>query len=435
MTLSTQHLWRFPVRLAGGFTLACGLAGFSIAADEPPAAPPAPPAATAPAASPGSTLSELIALALENQPNVKAARASLASAETQLAGVESLRFTAGLVQHDLDIRKKQACLGVTIAQAGLQRAEQETVYAVSRTYLTVQYARAQKKVASEVSDNLKFYQERVAEIVKKGESRDLTTNSVDKITVYLRLAENKRAEAEHGIDRAVAALREAVGLCGNVPLTIADVPLPQPTGNPKKEEIIQLAIMHRPELIQVVTAAEVFHLEPAAQARFPLPGQVPTLAAGGDIHSQPVPPTVIDGEYRPGGLLPEMPVSLGGPRWARVQRACDLATRADAVAEKTHNLIVLEAEDTFLKWNEARAKVAQSKDGVEAGNRLATNTRADFRGEQKVKLDEVLTNEVLAGQAQGALNEALFQQALGFVNLERVTGGGFCAGLTAPSPK
>jgi outer membrane protein TolC len=151
-----------------------------------------------------------------------------------------------------------------------------------------------------------------------------------------------------------------------------------------------------------------------------------------DIHAKPIPQGISNGEYRPGALGVEMPVGFAGPRSYRIERAQDLSARAAAVVDKTRNLIALEAEDTYLKWEEAVRKVRQSREAAEAGTRLAKNTREDFRGEQRVKIDEVLTNEVIAGQAQAASNEALYQHALALAALERVTGGGFQAGLAKP---
>jgi outer membrane protein TolC len=78
---------------------------------------------------------------------------------------------------------------------------------------------------------------------------------------------------------------------------------------------------------------------------------------------------------------------------------------------------------------QAHAQVQQSTEAAEAGERLARNSRDDFRAGQKVKLDDVLTNEVLAGQARGSLNEARYQYALALATLERATGGAFCSGL------
>ena len=63
--------------------------------------------------------------------------------------------------------------------------------------------------------------------------------------------------------------------------------------------------------------------------------------------------------------------------------------------------------------------------------RLAANTREDFRSDQKVKIEDVLTNEVLAGQARSSANEALYQNVLALAALERVTAGGFPSGLGA----
>src|SRR5207245_5656575 len=125
-----------------------------------------------------------------------------------------------------------------------------------------------------------------------------------------------------------------------------------------------------------------------------------------------VPQGMSDGEYRPGALAPEMPPTLVGRRRDRMDRARDFSDRADAVVDKTSNLIVREAEDAYLRWEEMARKVTATRDGADAGTRLARNTREDFRAEQKVKIEDVLTNEVLAGQARSAYNEAHYQYLL-----------------------
>src|SRR5262249_53572769 len=148
-----------------------------------------------------------------------------------------------------------------------------------------------------------------------------------------------------------------------------------------------------------------------AQGKSHMP-TVRTFAAVADVHARPIPQGVQNTEYRPGAVGLDMPGTLAGHRADRVERARDLSARAGAVVDKTRNLIALEAEDAYFKWLEAARKVGQTRDGADAGARLAKHGREDFRGGQKVRIEDLLTNEVLAGQVQAAYNEARYQYAL-----------------------
>jgi len=107
----------------------------------------------------------------------------------------------------------------------------------------------------------------------------------------------------------------------------------------------------------------------------------------------------------------------------------DLSARAAAVVDKTRNLIALEAEDMYYKWEEAARKLPQGQTAEQAGNRLAKNTRDDFRASQRVKIEDILTNEALAAQAAATHNETLYQLVVALADLQRVTAGGFDAGF------
>jgi outer membrane protein TolC len=359
-----------------------------------------------------------------------AQRASLAAAEEGYRGALELRVPV-LLARDLPIRRKQACLGVTIAAARLSQAEWETIYAVTRTYFGVVYARQQLSVADDLVNSFRFYEERVRDLVTKGESpKDWTTSTVDKITIYVGLAEGRRLEALRGIVRAEAALAEAMGVTPETTFRVAEQTLPTPKVTPNRDEIVALALARRGELIQVETAASVAELEVDAQAKSVWP-LASTFASGADIHATPVPQGISNHEYRPGATGLEMPPNLAGPRTSRVEHARDLSARAAAVVDKTRNLIALEARDMYYKWEEAARKVPQSQTAEQAGNRLAKNTREDFRAAQRVKIEDILTNEALAAQAAAAYNEALYNLVVAVADLQRVTAGGFGAALGA----
>jgi outer membrane protein TolC len=372
-----------------------------------------------------------VQLALGNQPAIAAQRASLAAAEDNSRGLNNLHIPT-FIARELPIRRRQACLGITVAAAGVDQAERETVYAATRTYYSVIFAREQLKVANEVVANLKVILEAAQGQVKAG-SKDVTTSSVDKTSVYLRLAETRRGEAVRGEGRALAALREAIGWGPEHALDVVDVPMPRMRATFTKEDIVSLALARRGEVVQACTTAEVSTLEVDAQRTSCRP-TFHTFASGVDIHARTIPQGTSDGDYRPGAIGPEMPVTMAGSRGARMDRARDLSARADAVVAKTRNLITLEAEDAYLRWQETSERVPQLREANEKGSKLADDTRNDFVGGQKVNVEEVLTNQVLGAQVKAQYNEALYQQVLALAALERVTAGGFSAGLvTLPS--
>src|SRR5436305_8067158 len=137
----------FAIRMRRGVKLLGGLvapallsvAGGAAAAEPAPAAEAAPPAAAAvlgtPAAAQVLDLAACRRIALENQPAVAAARATLEAALARSQAAENLHVPAFLAR-DLPVRRQQAALGVVIAEAGVARAEADTVYGVTYSYLS-----------------------------------------------------------------------------------------------------------------------------------------------------------------------------------------------------------------------------------------------------------------------------------------------------------
>jgi hypothetical protein len=208
--------------------------------------------------------------------------------------------------------------------------------------------------------------------------------------------------------------------------------MPEPKTEPIKDAVVQLALDRRGELVQAMVAADVTRLEVDAQGRLRLRAKARTFAAGSDIHAKSVPTGLHNGEYRPGALGIEMPGLVAGSRESRQEQVRGYWARAEAVVDKTRGLIRLEAQDAFENWVEATRKVNQNREAAEEGRELAKRTRAN-RDSAEIKPEDILQNDVLAGQAMGQYNQALFEQILALANLERITAGGFCAGLVAPS--
>jgi outer membrane protein TolC len=384
-------------------------------------------AAADPKPAPALGLPECLQLAHERQPRIAAQRASLAAAEDGQRALDALRFTAALIDHEIPVRRKQAALGVEAATAALDQTERETTYAVTRTWFTVLYAREQERVAQGVVARLTETHNAARRALESG-ARDATTADVDRSGVYLRLAETKRTQATQGVKRALVALREAIGLGPDAVLDVPAGRLPVPDARPDRDEVVKAALARRGEVIQANVFAQVACLEVEAQGTS-IHQRVQTFAAGSDIHSRPVPQGVHDTEYRPGAVPPEMPTLLAGSRTERVKHAESLHDRAEAAAEVARNLVTLEAEDAFLRWEEAAEQVRQAREAADTGDKLADALSKDYAAGQKVKLEEVINAQVLASQARSQYNEYLYRQILALADLERVTAGALCAGL------
>jgi outer membrane protein TolC len=375
---------------------------------------------------PALALSECLEMALHEHPRLVIARASLASAEDASRALDTLRVPECFAP-DLPVRRQQAALGITAAAAGVEHVQIEVAYDVARTYFTVLYAREQQQVAHGVVERLTATHSVANDMLQAG-ARDVTQNDVNRTTVYLRLAEAKELQAAQGIKRALAALREALGKGPEFHFTVPAQRLPVPEVRPNLHELLAVALARRPGLIQAQLFADLTGLEVEAQGTTGH-ARLETFAAGGDIHSRPVPTGTHDTEYQPAAVGPEMPGLLVGSKGERMQRAHDLHVRAEGVVQETRDLIALEVEDAFLRWEVAGQQAARARDAADTGDRLAAQLRRGFTTGQRVKIEDVVNAHVLASQARSQYNQYLYDEILALADLRLATAGGFHTGL------
>jgi outer membrane protein TolC len=372
------------------------------------------------------TLQECIRIGLEKQPTLDAQRSSVAAAEAQRKALDNM-VCLGLISKELPIRKQQACLGVTIADAGLQIAEWDTIYAVTRTYYTALYAKQQETVVTALLAKLEQARKTAEALIKKGDPDvPVKKTDVDKLTVNIDLLQMRLIEATIGVDRATAALREAMGVHYDTPLPLVHEEFPPPIDPLDREHLIQVALSRRGEVVQAQAAAKVAELEVCAQNTGCLVPFKFTFAAASDIHSREIPQGQTNGTYRPSATGIEMPPILVGHKADRVARAQEFSNRAAAVVEKTQNLIALETGDAHYRWQVASAQVKTLRASAVKSANLADLISRDFDN-GKVSGEDYLRARTLDDQTQSQLNEALFHYALAIATLERVTAGAFPA--------
>lgn len=371
------------------------------------------------------TLAQCRALALAHHPRIKAKQQSLIAAVEANRALEAM--TPGLLSHQLAVRQQQSQRGLHAASVAVEQAVQITLHDVDRTYFTVLFARDQERLAKAAVDSLAATYDTAKRMLDAG-AKDVTSADVNRNLVYLRLAHTRREEATHGAERALAALRQALGQGPEFNIDVPAGKLPVPIARPERSRVIAAALARRAEQVQARVFADVAALEIKAQGASRM-YRVQTFAAGSDIHAQTARQGVRDRDYRPGAIAPEMPTLLVGSRENRMQRAAALHGRAEQLVEHTSNLIALEADDAFLRWQEATKQLGPARVAAETAEKLAEDTTKDFTARLKVRVENVISDRVLASQARSQYNQILYNQILALADLERVTGGGFCANL------
>jgi outer membrane protein TolC len=366
---------------------------------------------------------------LANQPALAAARASLAAAVARAEALDHLHIP-GFLARDLPVRKKQAQLGITIQQGLVTQTEGNTIYGVTFSYLSALYANEQLEVADNGITDLKKLQDLAKEIVKSGSRPDVTQQQVDLIGAYILTVQGRREEAAQGLQRAVSSLREAMGVGPDVSFQLADQRLPRVDVAVDREQIIATALARRGEVIQATTATEVAGYEVCAQQSLMLSVNARTFAAGSDIHANVLPAGEYDENYKPGAITIEMPTTLSGCRNDRVEQAKIYSSRTALVADKTRNLIALEAEQAYLRWLEASQKTPKYRQSAEEADKVYRSLRDRFDPRiQRIRLDDLINAGVLKTQLRLQANQGYYQQLQALAMLERVTAGGFNAGL------
>ncbi|HKB40393.1 MAG TPA: TolC family protein [Gemmataceae bacterium] len=449
MTLGTWNVRRLWARLLVGLA-APGLLSLGAAAADAPAPVADGQQQTLPAAAPAFELDAYRATALEKQPSLSAYRASVDAAQAKAHGLDSL-FLAGLLRHDLPTRRKQSQLGILAAQAQLNKAEWDTVYSATRTYLSAVYASKQLQVADKALGpekdvtTLNYLRKLANSIYMPPEGnqlrRDVRQWHVAQLDVLIQVTRGRSEEARQGVERALAALREAIGLAPDTPLTISQEFPAYNAAVPDRATIVALALDRRGEIAQARVGTDVTALEIEAQ-KVLNGGRAETFASASDLHAQPIPQGVANEEYRPGAISVEMPANLVGHRAARVEQAHALHDRAQAVLEKTGNLLTLEAEDTWLRWREDSRKAEEYAKAAAEAEKIAERIRDEFStrlGRQqentRPNFDDLSQARVRATQLRLHANQAQYELLLTLAALERITAGGFCANFAPLAPK
>ncbi len=381
---------------------------------------------------PELSLGECIAIVVERHPHLKAVQASRAASTAGYRALMNFGTVGTLFSPDLEVRKQQAQRGLEGAAGEYQRVYNELVEDTIRLYYTAVYANQQRQIADGVVEQLEDLIEILEDIIKKAKTPDelggLTTEKVLTVKVGLQEARQMQATAIVGRKRAMAALRQLMHVdTQTFPFRLRDKELPvmAQVAEIRREKVVELAVARRPELALAAAGVDIFRLEVYAQGRIPFRRVVPTFASGADLHARDVPQAQRGKDYRPGGIIPEMPTQLVGSKHDRVARALAYSQKAEAMYDNIRSLITLEAENAYFELELATEKVKLAKQKNDHAQELLSLARKNIPL-AKTGREQIFQVEVLAAKAQADYVEAVYQHLLALAALERITAGGIC---------
>jgi len=377
---------------------------------------------------PELSLGECIAVAVERQPALKAVRASQEATNAGRTALGNIGRIGQLVSPDLSIRKEQSARGVIAAAADVQKLHNEVVHDVTRLYYTVVYARQAGQIADDVVAQLELLVKIGRDLLNSPQPGDMTKAKLDAMEIGLAEARILQNRAVQGEKQAHAALREVMAVTeATMPFRVKDQELPVMAQNVPlaKEAVVELTLCRRPELALAAAGSDAFRLEVYAQESIRFRRTVPTLGTGSDIHARLLPTGSRDpgSAYRPEPIAPEMPPQLVGNKADRVTRALAYSRRADAVYEKARNLMILEAENAFINFEQMSRTVELGKIKFDRGRDLMERIKEGVDNPKAPK-DQLVMGYAQAAKAQADYVEAVYQYLLALAALERVTAGG-----------
>jgi outer membrane protein TolC len=92
--------------------------------------------------------------------------------------------------------------------------------------------------------------------------------------------------------------------------------------------------------------------------------------------------------------------------------------------QKTTNLITLEVDAAYLKWEEAACKIRILAGTPEMAAKTAKTVQGRF-DQGATSGEDLIKARTQEDYAQAQYNEALFTHAVALATIERVTGGGY----------
>jgi outer membrane protein len=375
------------------------------------------------------------ALANPNQPPFSTAKqAALAVAPTTIQAdllgerfltadvlVTQPLYTGGKIRY----RNEQAKLGIEAAGQDVAMTKEQVVFAVTRAYYAVLFARELGRVAEDARGQFQATESLAQSMLATG-NLYVTKADLRRATALRVLAENQKIEARRTADQALAGLRAAMGVRQLMPLEVADDRLAFAAAELDRDALLALALRQRPEMVKAQLAVQAAELErKIAKAQFR--PDVGAFARMSTIHDNRDYPNPTQPTQFAAGVEASLPLVAGGRRVAERHRADALYETACAGRDLVRNQIELEVVQAYLEWQEMSERLPLAKKAADSAELALKSLRDELALGLEDKdyprhFDNRLSTRLLLSQAEVAYYQQVFAYDLALAKVRLATG-------------
>jgi outer membrane protein TolC len=330
-------------------------------------------------------------------------------------------YTGGKIRY----RNQQAKLGIEAAEQDVALTKDQIVFAVTRAYNGVLFARELGRVAEDARGQYQAT-ESLAQSLLKAANEHVTVADVQRAATLRVLAENQKVEARRAAEQALAGLRAAMGVRQVMPLEIADDRLAYAGAELDRDALLAKALAQRPEMAKAQLAVQAAELErKIAKAQFH--PDVGAFARMSTIHDNRDYPNPTQPTQFAAGVEASLPLVAGGRRVAERHKADALYEAATAARDVVRNQIELEVVQAFLEWQEMSERLPLTKKAVESAAAALKALRDELALGLEDKdyprhFDNRLSTRLLLSQAELAYYQQVFAYNLALAKVRLATG-------------
>lgn len=395
------------------------------------------------------TLDEAIRVALERQPQLKIAASQLEVSRARLVETASsyypqltpsLDYTSryshfriagqsttqrserseaslGLRQLIFDMGKREA--GVSAARNSLRASEyslrnarQSVILSVTNAYFDLLRRRELLRVQEAAVERARTTYEATKAYAEAGTIRQIDVLQAE---ADFRNAEVQLSVARNNVRLAEISLRNAIGLNADEPVTAAEAPVPEPSGEAKPvDQYLAEAMNNRPDLKRSLALLEA-ERQAAKIARInAAPLVQATLTSGYRFDPDPGADNVIMASL-------SFPLFDGGAARARIREAEESVRQSSQQLVLARQEIHLAVEEAYLSREEARQRLTAARAAAEAARANYEAASAGFREGVQTIVD-VITARTQLVTAETNVVEALYDFHTADARLQRATG-------------
>lgn len=342
------------------------------------------------------------------------------SIQSQIAAIQPL-WTGGKIE----AQYQRAQIGCRATKLDVVRTRQLTQFNVSQAYYSILLVSEQYRIVSVAEGHAKAVELLAQSLLDEG---DVAVTNVDVLRAgtFRHLYGEQRAGLARLRQRAIAALKLAMGMEQSCELQIADQELTFTPVELANEEIIAAALAHRPEVQQARLGMKAAAWQRKA-ACAELKPDVVAFASFSTINDDANFPNPNDSEEWSAGVSAELPLYVGGRRMAQIRQASHACAQARDRFNQACQFVTQEAQDAYLEYREmAERKTAAGQAADDAENAvkdLQAMFAADLISDSKYPkyFEDSLTTRFLTVAAQTRYYQALFGYELALARLRLVT--------------